>query len=98
MNQNFYMLVRRGKVQRIKVTKDGKPTLVWPVAETHADAKRLAIWCGKPGVRVAQIGSVERETLEGHLRLAISEGCVAVCCVRDWAPDGSPLWKWLPLD
>jgi hypothetical protein len=93
--RDYFMIVSRGRVQRLDASKRGP--VFWPIAETHADARRLCEWFGKPGIRPARIGSVPGETLEGHISLAIEDGCAAVGCVAGWAPDGSPTWKWLAL-
>jgi hypothetical protein len=89
-----YMLVRQGFVQRLIVTRDGQEVLVWPVTQTLADAKRLCEQLQRPGVRPAEIGSAPGETLEGHIAMALEEGCVAACCVMGWQEDGSPEWGW----
>lgn len=98
MSAQFFMLVNKGMVQRyIGTDTEGRPAKVWPIAETHADATRLAKWLKAPHVRPALIGSVKGETLEGHIALALNEECVAVYCVAGWNEDGSPKWKWLPM-
>lgn len=95
------MLVRRGLTQRHEATFNGRRVKVWPVARTHADALRLLRWLRKvkrqslSQISVAKIGSVEGETLEGHIELAIKEGCEGICCVLGWNKDGSPKWGWL---
>jgi hypothetical protein len=93
----FWMLVRRGKTVRIGATKHGKPTKIWPVAETEADARKLAKHVGE-GTRAALIGSAPGETLQNHIALAMEDGCAAIACVAGWKADGSPKWKWLPID
>jgi hypothetical protein len=93
--REFFMLVRKGRVQRYSVGAAGPS--IWPIAETFGDAKRLCEWFGGPSVRAARIGSVSGESLEGHLKLAIEDGCVAVYCVAGWHEDGSPQWKYIPI-
>ena len=75
---------------------------MWPVAESHADAQRLAKWMIENGgapqdVRPALIGSVEGETLEGHIALAMEDGCAMISCVCGWTDDVSPTWKHMEL-
>ena len=97
---DFYMLVRKGLVQRHTATTPNGRSLIWPVAESHEDAAKLALFFSKgrdTGVRAARIGEVQGETLEGHLAMAMEEGCVAVACVAGWEPDGRPKGKWLPI-
>lgn len=95
----FYMLVRAGRVQRQDVTFEGVPTKVWPVAESYDDAKRLAeflkVW--SEGVRPAMVGSIENETLQGHIGMAMDEGCEFIACVAGWSEAGEPIWKTLPI-
>lgn len=105
-SDEFYMLVRQGKVQRMPAsTADDANAQVWPIARTHADALRLAKWFHKTNpsahnskVRPALIGSIKGETLEGHITLALKEGCIGTACVAGWLRDGSPEWGWLPFD
>lgn len=103
MNKQFYMLVRKGMVQRLLgKNHDGQPAKVWPIAESHTDAWLLAKWFKAQSkstgdVRPAAIGSVNGETLEGHIKMAMDEGCVACYCVSGWNTDGSPIWKWNSL-
>ncbi len=92
-DQEFFMLVRKGLVQRREVKILGREMLMWPVAETHADMKRLAEHWGCTDARPARIGSLQGETLEGHIALALEDGCEAICCVNGWNADGSPRWK-----
>lgn len=98
MKSQYYMLVRKGMVQRIPVKWLGDDVLAWPVVETHSDAIRFAARTGIPGVRPALIGSVNGETLEGHIGLALEEGCRLVICIAGWNSDGSPKWKYIPFD
>ncbi|MCA9070870.1 MAG: hypothetical protein KDA84_18200, partial [Planctomycetaceae bacterium] len=88
--QDYYMLVRQGRVQRIEAMGDGKPMLAWPVAKTHGDAKRLCNHLGIPGISPAKIGSLDGETLEGHVAMAMEERCSAACCICGWKDDGEP--------
>ena len=89
--RDFFIIVTKGRVQRYS----GIGGTIWPMAETHEDAARLCKWFGRPGIRPARIGSVPGETLEGHIHLAIMDGCVAAGCVAGWHSDGSPRWKWI---
>jgi hypothetical protein len=101
MDSELYIILKRGHVQRIRANRrnDGSPIIVWPVARTHEDAKRLAQWISKEygiqGLRADRIGSVEGETLDRHINSALSDGCEAVCCVDHWNADGSPAWVWI---
>jgi len=92
--KEFYMLVRKGMVQRVNQPGIGK---VWPVTETLEDAKRLARFFKRKGLRPALIGSVPGETLEGHIQMAYEEGCIAIA-MFDWDPDGSPRLRTLTFD
>jgi hypothetical protein len=105
----YYRLVRGGHVQRLRGRRPdtGEPAIAWPVAETHADATRLIEWVARHyglsdaergELEVSRIGSVEGETIQGHIASAVKEGCIGACCVRDWQPDGSPVWKWMMFD
>lgn len=94
---DFHILVREGFVQRIMGEVNGEPAKIWPIAESHADANRLARWLKNPGVVAAQIGSVEGETLEGHVKIALEDGCEVIACVSGWNADGSPQWKYIPM-
>lgn len=86
----MWMLVREGIVQYLETDIDGKREKVWPVARTHEDAVKLAAHFGKKGIVPAQIGSVQEETLKGHITLAIQQGCVGALVVQGWNDDGSP--------
>lgn len=95
----YFMLVRKGLVQRWTTAIDGQESKVWPMAKSIDDAKRLAKYLkAAPDVRAAEIGAVQNETLEGHITLAIEEGCSAACCVMGWNADGSPIWGWINFD
>jgi hypothetical protein len=96
--KDWYMLVRKGFVQRLMFEKDGIPAKAWPIADNLQDAKRLCKLFNNPKIRPALIGSVEGETVAGHIRLAIEEGCFAVGRVKGWAEDGEPIWDWLIFD
>ncbi len=80
------------------VTFYGKSEIIFPMAESHEDAVKLAAWVKTPGVSPALIGSVQGETLEGHVELAVNEGSVGVSCVAGWNTDGSSQWKYLMFD
>ncbi len=95
---NYYMLVRKGHVQRsrIKDKDTGESILAWLVTETHDDAWRLIKFlCGTNhrNVRPALIGSLQGETLEVCVRSAMHDGCRRICCVHGWNEDGSPVFK-----
>ena len=96
----FWIMVRKGSVQRLPITHHGRPALAWPVADDDVKARRLARWLsdrnGKT-IRAARIGSVQGETFAGHCALAVQERCVALCCVADFAADGSPVWRSIPI-
>ncbi len=93
------MLVRKGLVQRFYVQMDGQQVKAWPVAQTLEDAQKLMKYLNvRKGVRAAEIGSVQGETLEGHINLAMNEGCKIVCCVLGWTSDGAPEWGYMPID
>jgi hypothetical protein len=98
VNEQFYMFVRRGLVQRMPVIINGESALVWPVARTHQDALKLSRNFNVPGLRPALIGSIKGETLEGHLNLALYEGCVGMAVVDGWDRNDSPIWGYLPFD
>jgi hypothetical protein len=92
-----FFLARQGHVQRlsIDVLGDGEKRKCWPVATTHEDAMRLIDFygCRAEGVRPAQIGSVPGETVAGHCRMAIDEGCHFLLHCVGWTGDGKPMWK-----
>lgn len=92
-----FFLARQGHVQRlsIDVLGDGVERKCWPVATTHEDAMRLIDFyeCRAEGVRPAQIGSVPGETVAGHCRMAIDEGCEFLLHCVGWTDDGKPMWK-----
>jgi hypothetical protein len=90
-----WILTNRGFVQRCSYSQnDGTTGKAWPTAATHADAVRLChyldVW--KYGVRPALIGSVEGESLDRHIEMAIEEGCRYACRPMGWNEDGSPQW------
>jgi hypothetical protein len=93
----FFMIVRQGHVQRYDTEWRGERVRVWPIAENHVDAMRLCKLLekihGKRGLRPALIGSMEGETLEGHIRGAIEDGCIGMFCVDGWNADGHPTFK-----
>jgi hypothetical protein len=92
----YFMLVRQGLVQRCTQTIDGQQKKLWPLVQSIDDGKRLAAFLkAGPDVRVAEIGSVEGETLDGHIELAMNEGCYAAVCVLGWNADGSPKQGWI---
>ena len=94
--KTFWMLVRKGLVQRIMLEGGRRAS---PIAESWEDAQLLAryLGLGKRGPAPAKIGSGDGETLEGHIALAIQDGCEVIICVDGWLADGSPTWKSLPL-
>ncbi len=71
------------------------------VAETFEDALRLGKWLTrknhKRGVRPARIGSVQGETLDGHISCAIGEGCSLIACIAGWEGD-EPVWKYIDME
>lgn len=94
-----WMLVRKGHPQRMKQ----RGGLVWPVARTQADAVKLAAFFvakmqADPSIRPARVGSMQGETLEGHIRLAIEEGCRSIVVVQGWNIDGSPKFGEMKID
>lgn len=95
---DYYMLVRKGLVQRMYVEFRGERVKAWPVVESVRDGKRLAKFMNRKDVRPARIGSVEGEDLAGHIEMAINEDCRLTCCVSGWNEDGSPEWKFIPFD
>ncbi len=97
--ESLYILVKRGFVQRVIVSFNGKPCKAWPLASSFDDAKRLTKWFGiwKDGVRPTKIGSISGETVEGHIVLALHEGCKVMIKVVGWNQDGSPEWGHIPL-
>ena len=97
-NQEYYMLVRKGIVQHLSRTKDGRTMKVWPLAKTQEDAQRLCEYLKNQQVRPAKIGSIPGETNEGLIEMMLSEGCVGMCCVLGWEEDGSPKWGWIHFD
>ncbi len=97
--QGYYMLVRRGKVQRAQHIHVGdKIGRVWPVARTAEDALRLIRHWKLKDTMPAMIGSLEGETLEGHIRLALEDRCLAAVCVMGWNDDGSPIFGEINCD
>lgn len=94
---SYYMLVKRGLVQCIKVTMYGRSAVVWPLTKTHKDAQRLCEYLRNSEARPARIGSRPGETMERHIATAIEQGCVAAWCVLGWENDGSPKWGWIPF-
>ena len=93
------MLVREGVVQRMKLDRGKGIEVVWPIAQTLQDAVRLAGHLGgDDAVAAARIGSVAGESIEKHVKLAIAEGCIGVCCVSGWKAGGEPRWKWRFFD
>jgi len=99
MTKEIYMMVRKGYVQRLsKINIKGIDMRAWPVAENHADAKRLARRLGGHDVVPARIGSIPGETLEGHILPALEDGCRAIVCVDGWDASGNPKWKSILTD
>lgn len=86
-NKQFFMMVRNGFVQRMEF--QGEKT--WVTATSLDDLNRFIkhIDGWKDGIRGSLIGSVQGETLETHIALALSEGCTKILNVR-WE-DGVPL-------
>lgn len=101
MDATHWMLVRQGKVQRMMATKGGKPIKVWPIFETQADAMRMTMKMKNidgGAVRPAMIGSIDGETLDGHIKMAIKEGCAAACCPQSFDDNDDPVWGWIMFD
>ena len=94
--EKFWIFVRKGFTQRLSAS----PGMMWPVAESHEKATQLLQHYGwdKQGIRVARIGSVEGETLQGHIRIAMEDGCLGVCCFDGLDNQGQPTWKYLLFD
>jgi hypothetical protein len=95
MGKSFYILVKSGVVQNTMVSGPaGHPVKAFMVAESIDDANKLVDYLGvrSQGVRPALIGSVDGETLEGHLALAIEDGCELIICPQGWNDDKSPIW------
>lgn len=85
--QPNYMLVRKGLVQRVMLEGDVK---AWPVFHTAEDAQRFAKYARRKGASPAKIGSVQGETLVGHVALAIEDGCKKAVMVMGWKK-GEPI-------
>jgi hypothetical protein len=92
--QERYMLVRNGRT-----TRWGNPngTRLWPIAKTHEEAVRLKRYLRAEDATVAKIGSVQGETLQGLIYLAIADGCVGACCPMGWNGD-EPQWGFIMFD
>ncbi len=95
-----FFLARQGFVQRVMADPvgDGVMRKCWPVANTHDDAMRLVDFfkCRADGVRPAEFGSVQGETLEGHVEMALKEGCEFVICPVRWVDD-VPQWGHIDM-
>lgn len=89
-----FQLVEGGRILYLGATIDGESVKVWPVAESHADAARLARWFEVPRASVARIGSVEGESFEALARGAKEYGCVAWGLVVGWDDDGKPRMEY----
>jgi hypothetical protein len=96
-----YFLARKGYVQRMMADPlgDGVLRKCWPVAKTHEDAQRLIdfLKVRDTGVRPAEFGTVPGETLEGHIQLALQEGCEFIVSPAGWGEDGQPI-QWGRID
>lgn len=79
-DREYYMLVSGGLPA---YTTDAEGEKFWPLAETDADAQRLATWMGLPGD--AQPVKIGGESLDRHIALAIAAGCENIACVFGWA-------------
>jgi hypothetical protein len=99
-SSEWWFMSRRGHLQYLPL-EDGR--LAFPVAEEHGDAIRLARWLNtwpkrKGRVSPAKIGSINGETLDGIIRLAIEAGCSLMLMPNGWNQDGSPAgWARLEL-
>jgi hypothetical protein len=101
---NDWILVRQGFVQRVTtdLLGDGVMRKCWPIASTWEDANKLVDFfkVREQGVRPAQIGSAEhegvRETLEGHIAMALQEGCEFLIKPVAWV-DGMPKWGHIDM-
>lgn len=95
-----FFLARQGYVQRVMADPigDGVMRKCWPVANTHDDAMQLVDFfkMRDKGVRPAEFGSVQGETLDGHIQLALNEGCEFVICPVGWV-NGSPQWGHIDM-
>jgi hypothetical protein len=93
----FFFFARQGFVQRLEadIRGDGVTRKCWPIAHTHEDANRLVDFFGwrDKGIRPAEIGTVDGETISGHFRLAFEEGCEFVIACADWTEEGKPVWR-----
>jgi len=98
MSDQLYMLVRRGNVQFMPVEICGGSALAWPVARSHRDALKLSKKFGVQDVRPALIGSIKGETIEGHLFLALDQGCAGMAIVNGWDRNDSPIWGYIPFN
>lgn len=96
-----YFLVRQGSVQRVMADPlgDGVMRKCWPVAHSHEDAQRLIDFfkVRDKGVRPAEFGTVPGETMEGHITIALQEGCEFIITPAGWSEDGQPL-QWGRID
>lgn len=93
----MFMLVKRGCCQRMQVSVRGRPVKAWPVFDSLKAAQRFIEYYGFEGVTVAEIGSVQGETLAGHVRMAVEDGCEIAINPRMWTEDGRPLFGYRPL-
>lgn len=89
-----WILIKKGKTQRLAgVELNGEQTRTLQIASSREDAKKLAAWHGDPDITTALIGSIEGETLEGHIKIAMEDGCEVLAHVIGWNPDGSPEYR-----
>lgn len=85
----FFMMVKNGFVQRMEIEGE----LSWITALSLEDINRFIkhIDAWDDGIRGSLIGSVPGETLDGHIELALKEGCTKFLNVY-WE-DGKPLFR-----
>jgi len=89
----MFIIVKEGAVQRFH--RNGE--LWWPVFYTLEDAERFGkvFDCQDSP---SEIGSVEGESLESHVKLALADGCVGACNPLSWNDDGMPALAELLFD
>jgi hypothetical protein len=100
-NRPRYFLARKGYIQRFMADPlgDGVMRKCWPVAKTHEDAQRLIdfLKVREDGTRPAEFGTVPGETIEGHIEVAVEEGCEFIVMPNGWTEDGQPI-QWGKID
>lgn len=92
-----WFLVRQGFIQNMMADPVGDGTLrrCLPVFFTREDAQRFAhnggLW--EKGVRPAELGSVDGESLDTLLAAALKDGCEFIVCPEKVVDDESKI-RW----